>query len=260
MLDGDQTPNVARVYDWLLGGNQNNAADREAGLRVLEAEPASQVVARSNRAFLSRAVTWAARQGISQFLDLGSGLPTVDNTHEKVQAVIPGAHVVYVDSDDVALAHSQALLASGGTCGAAAAGADLANPAEVCSLAEVRDLVDFSRPLGVILASVLHFWPLPAAQAIVTGYMAGCARGSAAIISVGRNDNPASHADAAHVIARTSTLRNFTLAEAKSLFTGLELVPPGVVRARAWRAWRGKMPTLRPARAYMHAGVGVKRT
>lgn len=252
----DQTPNVARVYDWLIGGNQNYAADREAGRKVLEMEPASREIARSNRAFLTRAVTWAARQGVSQFLDLGSGLPAVANTHETAQVIIPGAHVVYVDYDDVALAHSRALLASGGTTGAAAAGADLADIDAVLALAEVRDLIDRARPLGVILASVLHFWPLEEARRITAAYMAAAAPGSVLIASVGRNDCEEAYAGAGRVISRD--LHNFTLAEAESLFAGLDLVPPGVVRARAWRPGWPRMPRLRPVRAYMHAGVGVK--
>lgn len=256
--DDDGKPNVARAYDCLLGGQQNAKIDQETAKEVLAIAPSAAAIARSNRAFLTRAVTWAARRGVCQFLDLGCGLPASPNTHETAQAIIPGAQVVYVDNDEVALAHSRALLANGGACGAAAASADLADPVAVRALAEVRDLLDLSRPLCVLLGAVLHFWPIEQARAIVCGHMAACVPGSVLIASTGRNDDPEAYARVAALCSPATELYNFTRAQTESLFDGLELVPPGVVRAAAWRpGWR-KLPRLRPERAYVNAGVAVK--
>ncbi|MCP9948589.1 SAM-dependent methyltransferase [Actinomadura madurae] len=150
------SPNVARMYDHWLGGKDNFAADREAAERVVEIS-AGRVVrgVRLNRAFLGRAVRDAAAAGIRQFLDLGSGLPTRENVHEAAALARPDARVVYVDNDPVVCAHGRALLAGTGDVGFVAA--DLRRPDDVLGDPAVRDLIDFSEPVALLLVSVLHF-------------------------------------------------------------------------------------------------------
>ncbi len=165
MIDGQDDeldrPNAARIYDYLLGGDQNFTADRAAAEHVLDNYPDAALAARANRAFLRRAVAVLAGQGIDQFLDIGSGLPTVGNVHEVARRVNPRARVVYVDNDPVAVRYSRELLAEEGegARGVAAIEADLRDPAAILDHPETRRLLDLRRPLGLLLVAVLHFVP-----------------------------------------------------------------------------------------------------
>ena len=149
-------PNAARMYDYWLGGKDNFAADREAADRSALAVPQLPWLAQQNRGFLGRAVRFCANAGITQFLDIGSGLPTMDNVHEAAGQVTPDSHVVYVDNDPVVVSHGQALLASPRT---AAIHGDLTRPEEILGAADVRRLIDFTRPVAILLVAVLHFVP-----------------------------------------------------------------------------------------------------
>jgi hypothetical protein len=149
-------PNAARMYDYWLGGKDNFAADREAADRSALAVPQLPWLARQNRSFLGRAVRFCANAGITQFLDIGSGLPTMDNVHEVAGRVTADPHVVYADNDPVVVSHGQALLASPRT---AAVHGDLTRPEEILGAADVRRLIDFARPVAVLLVAVLHFVP-----------------------------------------------------------------------------------------------------
>ncbi len=149
-------PNIARVYDYWLGGKDNFAADREAAKRQARAIPQLPWLARQNRDFLQRAVRFVASQGITQFLDIGSGLPTNQNVHEVVQQVNPGARVVYADIDPVVVSHAQALLSGRQT---AAIRADVCRPDDILGAPEVRRLIDFSQPVAVLILAVLHLIP-----------------------------------------------------------------------------------------------------
>ena len=149
-VDLDQ-PSVARVYDYYLGGSHNFAADRAFADQILKIMPAVAPLTRSNRAFLRRAVTMLAAEGVRQFIDLGSGIPTVGNVHE----LVPGGKVVYVDHDPVAVAHSRAVIADNADAGVVAA--DLRKPQEILESAEVRQLIDLNRPVAVLLVAILHF-------------------------------------------------------------------------------------------------------
>ena len=148
-------PNVARVYDYMLGGKDNFAVDRDLGDQLLAAFPESAWIARQNREFAARAVSYCAEQGVSQFLDIGSGLPTMDNVHEVARRVIPGARVVYVDNDKVANRHAEALLTTGD--GVSAIFGDVRAPEQILADVRARRLLDLSQPFVVMMTALLHF-------------------------------------------------------------------------------------------------------
>jgi len=149
-------PNVARIYDYWLGGKDNFAADRDAAERSAKAVPQLPWLSRENRRFLGRAVRLCASAGITQFLDIGSGLPTMENVHEVAEQAADEPHVVYVDNDPVVVSHARALLSTPRT---AAARGDLTQPEEILDAPEVRRLIDFGRPVAILVVATLHFIP-----------------------------------------------------------------------------------------------------
>jgi O-methyltransferase involved in polyketide biosynthesis len=231
-------PHIARVYDYWLGGTDNFAADRVMGERTLQAYPNLVYSVRANRAFLARAVRFLAGEaGIRQFLDIGTGIPTANNTHEAAQRVAPSSRIVYVDHDPVVLSHAQALLASTPEGACTYIDADLRDPETI--LAAAADTLDFSQPVAVMLIAVMHFIGDDAeASAIMRRLMAACVPGSYVALS-----HAASDIDAAQMaemvrrlnesMAEKTTLRD--RAGVTRLFDGLELVEPGVIRAAEWR-------------------------
>ncbi|MEV8514061.1 SAM-dependent methyltransferase [Dactylosporangium sp. NPDC051484] len=231
-------PSVARVYDYYLGGSHNFAADRVFGEQVLSVMPAVAALARSNRAFLRRAVRELSRQGIRQFIDLGSGIPTVGNVHEVIaDAGIGDACVAYVDHDPVAVAHSRAILAD--TPGTAVVSGDLRDPAGVLAKPQVQDLIDFSRPVAFLLVAVLHFVPDELRPAdIVAGYAAAGAPGSHIVLSHTGLDRPLTPAeeDAYQMYRKSPTpLILRSKEQVAALLGDLTLLEPGVVAPHAWR-------------------------
>ncbi|MET9682845.1 SAM-dependent methyltransferase [Streptomyces coeruleorubidus] len=148
-------PSVSRMYDYYLGGSHNFEVDREAARKAMEFMPGLPKIMQANRAFMRRAVRYAADQGISQFLDIGSGIPTFGNVHEVARAARPGARVVYVDHDPVAVAHSQAVLEGEDDAGVVAA--DLLKPQEILRSPEVERLIDLNQPVALLLVAILHF-------------------------------------------------------------------------------------------------------
>ncbi|WP_030247328.1 SAM-dependent methyltransferase [Streptomyces sp. NRRL S-455] len=148
-------PSVSRMYDHYLGGSHNFEVDRKAARRAMEFMPGLPKIAQANRAFMRRAVRYAVDQGISQFLDIGSGIPTFGNVHEVAQAARPGARVVYVDHDPVAVAHSQAVLE--GNDDADVLAADLRKPQDILGSTQVERLIDLNRPVALLLVAILHF-------------------------------------------------------------------------------------------------------
>jgi O-methyltransferase involved in polyketide biosynthesis len=248
-------PNTARVYDYLLGGKDNFAADREQAEKILQIDPRAAETCRENRGFVTRAVTWAAGQGISQFLDLGAGLPTSPSVHESAREVIPSARVCYVDHDPVAVVHASALLAT--SDGVAATQGDLADPDAVFSDPKVTGVIYPGQPACVIFAAVLHFYDPEQARKIIGEYVSRLATGSVVAVSTIRVDDPKMWEQ--HRAYTAATLYNHSREELASFFDGLELVPPGL--ASAW-AWRGGMPTVPskpPGTLYNLAAVGIKR-
>ena len=159
---------MARVYDYWLGGKDHYAADRAEAERLLAIYPPLRAMVRENRAFVAQAVTWAARQGIGQFIDLGSGFPASLSVHKTARTVLPSARVAYVDNDPVVLTHARALLAT--SDGVAAVAADLRDPAAVLAHPDLRTVIDPANPAGIILGAVLHFLDADAARSVTTGY------------------------------------------------------------------------------------------
>jgi hypothetical protein len=230
-------PHVARVYDYWLGGKDNFAADRVMGERTLQAYPNLVYSVRANRAFLARAVRFLGGQGIRQFLDIGTGIPTANNTHEVAQRIAPDSRIVYVDNDPVVLSHAKALLKSTPEGACAYLDADLRDPDAI--LAGAAQTLDFGQPVAVMLIAVMHFVGDDAqASAIMRRLTAACAPGSYVALSHAASDIDA--AQMAEMVRRLneSTAEKTTLrdrAGVTRLFDGLELVEPGVIRAAEWR-------------------------
>jgi hypothetical protein len=223
-------PNVARVYDCLLGGSTNFAADRDEAARLLAANPRIGDLARENRAFLTRAVTCVARHGVSQFIDIGAGLPTSPNTHETAQSVNPGARVAYVDNDPVAVSHARFLLAR--DPGVVAVPADLRAPETILSAPALNGLINLAEPVGVLLAAVLHFLAPAAAARVTASVMAAMAPGSYLVLSVGQaGPGEVSTIHRAYTAAR---LHHHTRAHVEGYFDGLDLLSPGVTDVASW--------------------------
>ena len=236
-------PNLARIYDYWLGGKDNFTVDRVAAIESAAAVPQLPLLARENRAFLGRAVRFCVGAGVTQFLDIGSGLPTADNTHEVAQRAAAEARTVYVDIDPVVISHARALLATPVT---RAVRGDLTRPGEVLAAAEGTGLVDFARPVAVLLGAVLHHVPDEAGPAgCVAAYRDAMAPGSCLVIS---------HAQLApgHVADREPVSElgrelieswrgapkgngNRTRQEIAAFFGDMTLVEPGLTEVWAWR-------------------------
>jgi hypothetical protein len=222
------TPSPARLYDYYLGGTHNFAADREAAEKLKAEAPDLIDAMWANRGFHGRAAVWMARQGIRQFIDIGSGLPTQNNTHEAVHKVAPKARVVYVDNDPMVAAHAEALLAGNGTTAVIAA--DLRDPAALLGDPGLRALIDFAEPAGVLMTAVMQFvadgsdpWGL------VARYLAAVAPGSYLALSHPTHDNlPPSSVQAGLDTYAQATQRAYvrSKAEVERFFDGLELVSP----------------------------------
>ncbi|WP_028798754.1 SAM-dependent methyltransferase [Streptomyces sp. 142MFCol3.1] len=148
-------PSVSRMYDYYLGGSHNFEVDREAARKAMEFMPGLPKIMQANRAFMRRAVRFAADEGIDQFLDIGSGIPTFGNVHEVAQSARPGAHVLYVDHDPVAVAHSEAVLRDDDDADVLAA--DLLKPHEILASPQLQRLIDLNRPVALLLVAILHF-------------------------------------------------------------------------------------------------------
>ena len=229
---------IARVYDYWLGGKDNFASDRIAAEAAMRADPNVVEGVRGNRAFLARAVRYLVREaGIRQFLDIGTGIPAADNTHEVAQDEVRECRVVYVDNDPIVLAHARALLTSGTEGATAYLDQDLRNTAEIIRAA--GGTLDFSKPVGVMLIGILHCIPDEDDPAGIVGrLMAAVPAGSYLAISHPANDinNP----NIRHLASRLNELMPVKLTfrprpEVARFFDGLELVEPGLVRAPEWR-------------------------
>jgi hypothetical protein len=230
---GPRVPSPARMYDYYLGGKDNFRIDREAAEKAMAATPVIPVLARANRAFLVDAVARMAAAGVSQYLDIGSGLPTSPNVHEVANATVPGARVVYVDIDPVVVSHSLALRRSPGT---AAVRADVRSPEAVFASPEVAELIDFSQPCGLLLVSVLHFVSGNIAP-LVAEYTRRLAPGSYLALShVVTDGAAAAHMDGVAEAYEASPadpqVRSTTAV--RELFTGLEMEPPGLTDVRTF--------------------------
>ena len=255
-------PSVARTYDYLLGGAHNLAVDRAMGEAMLQVLPGARDLVRLNRSFLRRAVTHLAERGVRQFLDIGSGIPTVGNVHEIAQEAAPGCRVVYVDKDPVATAHGRLLLADDPDC--AAVQADLREPDDVLSRPEVTRLLDFDEPVGLLLLLVVHFVrPEEEPGALLARYRDRLAPGSFMVVSHATADDRAdTMRRAADTVRESRSKDNLvyrTHAEVTELFDGYELVPPGVVGHALWRpGGAGDIADQAEDNTQVWAGVGRK--
>ena len=255
-VDVDQ-PSAARIYDYALGGAHNFAADRAAAEALFKALPGAALVARSNRAFLQRAVEYCCAHGVRQFLDLGSGIPTVGNVHEIAKQFDPACRVVYVDNEAVAVATTRQLLAD--VEGADIVQADLRDTEAVLGAPETRRLLDFTRPVGLMMVAALHYVSEDDdAGAIVGRYRAVLAPGSFVVVSHTTEDpDPEIEAAVRKVFAETSTpITHRNREEVTALFDGLDLVEPGVVWTPQWHpADEGDPIAGAPERSATFAGV-----
>ncbi|GAB2844550.1 SAM-dependent methyltransferase [Actinoallomurus bryophytorum] len=247
-------PSVARVYDYLLGGKDNFAVDRQVAELILEISPDAPATGRANREFLERVVRYLAGEaGVRQFIDLGSGLPTQGNVHQIAQGVDPAARVVYVDNDPIVLTHGQALLAEDGAT--TIVQGDIREPKALLDHAGLRQFIDFSRPVGLLLFAILHHLKDEEdPRGIATRLLAGLPAGSYIAISHFHNPGPALPAVAEQVTAgeklfneRLGTGRWRTREEILAYFGGLEPIEPGLVPLLQWRPSPSAAPHVRTA-------------
>lgn len=240
-----KTPNVARVYDYGLGGKDNFPADREAAVRLLALYPSVAKAIAGNKEFVSRAVTWVAGQGVGQFIDLGAGMPIEPEVHHTARAVIPDARVAYVDNDPVVNSHLSAhadyvppdnpvRVLNG----------DIWDPAAV--LGALAGHIDLTRPVCLIMTMVLHFVDAQTARSVVRGYLGELAPGSYVIASVGHGQGEAADNFFRAYSATIQPLYNHPVAEFTAMLSQLELVPPGVRDAHAWLAGWSDLPSPPP--------------
>jgi hypothetical protein len=257
-------PNQARVYDYLLGGKDNFEADRAAAEKVLRVAPVMAPAVRLNREFHQRAARWIARRGVTQFVDVGCGLPTGESTHQVVRQVQPRARVAYVDNDPVVVTHGQALLVRGSDQVAVMAG-DIREPRTIVESLRGWPHADLDEPIGVLLTAVMHFiaddedpW------AMVALLMSALAPGSYLALSHGTADGLPPEMAAAGVAPLATEFGRPHLRgkdAVTAMFAGLEIVPAAeggpaeVCRPGAWRPARGAKPDLLPG---LWAGVGRK--
>ncbi|WP_131741934.1 SAM-dependent methyltransferase [Actinomadura roseirufa] len=234
---GDDRPSSARVWNYYLGGKDNYAVDREAAHAVMAHFPAMGRVALESRRFLGRAVTYLVEKGVDQFLDIGTGLPTIENTHEIAQRLDPAARIVYVDNDPLVLSHARALLTSTPTGACDYLDADLRDPGDV--LGRAARTLDFGRPVALMLVAVVHHLVDDAEAAAVVAELAGAlAPGShMALVHATADFHGRSVADGIRSFndADGTPLCTRTRAQVSAFFDGMDLVDPGLVSTSRWR-------------------------
>jgi SAM-dependent methyltransferase len=248
-------PSAARIYDYLLGGAHNLAADRAVARKLEAIQPQVAAVARRNRAFLGRVVRFMLDQGIRQFLDLGSGIPTVGNVHEVAQAVDPRAKVVYVDYEPVAVAHSLMLLKDN-PC-AEAFEADATDTEAVLGSESVKNLLDLGEPVGLLAITLGHY--LPEVRGVFGAYRDALAPGSHLALTHLTNDFAVLRDPKIAETMRSTqdSIYPRSRAEVLALFDGFELVEPGLTTSANWRPDR-LAAVVDPEEDGLYAGVGIK--
>jgi hypothetical protein len=254
-------PHPARRYNYWLGGKDNFAADRQSGDEVLTFFPHARTAARQNRSFLQRVVRYLTREsGIRQFLDIGTGLPTANNTHEVAQSIDPTARIVYVDNDPLVMCHARALLTSKPAGRTAYIERDLRDPDSILTDPQLRETLDLDQPVGLLLVAVLHFLPdTDQAHNVVKTLLDALPAGSYLAISHASYDkvDPDTAEAAKLQLEATEPFAARTHAEVAAFFTGLELIEPGIVMASEWRPDPGdSIPPSEQVSTY--AAVGHK--
>ena len=253
--------NIARVYDYWLGGSHNFRADQDAARTLIAVEPNTRAGVRANRAFLGRAVRFLAREaGIRQFLDIGSGIPTAQNVHQIAQEAAPGSRVVYVDNDEVAVAHSRLLLETNPD--ATVIQADLREPAKILADPETQLLIDFTQPVALLLVAVLHFIPDAADPAgILATLREALVPGSYLVICHSSRDARPEIAESAGNVYTSRVAADLCLRsrdEIAALFEGFSLVEPGLVWIPEWRPDSPADVPENPQRFWGLVGVGKR--
>jgi hypothetical protein len=254
-------PHPARRYDYWLGGKDNFQADRDAAEAIAAVYPHIRTAARENRAFMQRAVRFlAAEAGVRQYLDIGTGLPTANNVHDVAQDVAPESRIVYVDNDPLVLTHARALLTSSAPGATAYIDADARDPEKILEDSAVRDTLDFSQPVALLLVALLHFVSDPDdPYAIVRRLVDALPPGSYLVLSHATFDPLDPDTIAAMNAVNegiTPKFRPRTLSEVTPFFDGLELLEPGIVSVSDWRPGPGPRPT--PAEATGYGAVARK--
>jgi len=250
------------MYDYFIGGKNHFAADRKTAAEVLRHAPSIRITARENRAFLGRAVRYlTADAGITQFLDIGTGLPTTNNVHEVAQAVAPSARVVYVDNDPLVLAHARALLTSAPGGRTAYIDADLREPEAILSNPVVREVLDFGQPIALMLVAILHFAPDDFKPGrIISTLLDALPSGSYLAASHLATDHDRDPTGAGVQVMRSAGIamqKRDSGEFARLAFGGLDLVPPGVVLVSEWRP-DDDGPRPAPHEVNCYAGVARK--
>ncbi|NUR26673.1 MAG: SAM-dependent methyltransferase [Catenulispora sp.] len=249
---------IARVYDFFLGGKDNFPADREAAARILKGNPGMRDTCREQREFLRRAVRFLTHAGIRQFIDIGTGLPTQENTHEVAQAIAPEARVAYVDNDPIVLAHARVLMADQDHGRTIFIHADARDPKALLADPTLRTVIDFTQPIAVLLIGILHFMPdHDNPRALISALLDAVPAGSYLAISHGTPDFAPEVGGAVQAAYQTSAIpcRVRTAEEVMGLLAGVELVDPGLVLLAEWRP-DGPVPANRQRITY--AAVGRK--
>ena len=254
-------PNVARMWDYFLGGGHNFAVDREAAEQVIQLYPDLPLVAQVTRAFLGRAVRFLLAQGIDQFLDVGAGIPTANSVHEIAQRSLPSARVAYVDIDPVAVAHSQAILHGNPTT--VAVQADARRPDQLVDQPAIRELLDWTRPIGLLAIAMFHFVPDDAeAQGIIRVLRDALPAGSYLVLTHATADRveTANAERVEQLYQNTSAPFHFrTRGQIARLLEGFDIIEPGVVYVPLWRPETEDDLLLdEPDRTSAYAGVGRK--
>jgi hypothetical protein len=252
-------PSAARIYDHLLGGGHNFAADRAIAAKLVAVQPNVATIARRNRAFLRRAVLFMIEQGVRQFLDLGSGIPTVGNVHEIAQRVVPDARIVYVDSEDVAVAHSTLMLRENPF--ATMVQADVTRPDDVLGSEGVRRLLDLDEPVGLLAVTLGHYIsPEQDPVRVFARYRDAVPSGSLLALTHFTDDFAHVHGDDVVETMRSTQNNVFprTRDEVLELFAGFELVEPGLVTTSQWRPEPGGEVVDDPSQDGLWVGAGRK--
>ncbi|WP_229379307.1 SAM-dependent methyltransferase [Streptomyces sp. VRA16 Mangrove soil] len=246
-------PHPARIYDYLLGGENHYAADRLAGEELLAAAPEARAGVRANRAFMERAVRYAVGAGVRQVLDIGTGLPTSPNVHEIAESVAPGVRVAYVDNDPIVKAHGDALLSRTGSTGIVLG--DVREPRSVLGHPEVRRLIDFDEPVVLLLVAVLHFLTDDDEPArVVAELRDALPAGSHLVLSHATGDfADRGEAEAGYSRKASASLNLRSKDRVESFFEGFELVEPGLAQISYWRP--DSPPPAEAAKIGFYGGV-----
>ena len=249
---------IARVYDYFLGGKDNFPADREAAARILKGNPGMRDTCREQREYLRRAVRFLAEAGIRQFIDIGTGLPTQENTHEVAQKTAPDARVAYIDNDPIVLTHARVLMADQDHGRTVFIHADAREPGKLLADPALADVIAFTQPVAVLLIGILHFMPdSDDPGKLIRTLLDAVPAGSYLAISHGTPDYAPEMGGAVQAAYQASSMpcRVRTAAEVMALLDGVELVDPGLVLLAEWRP-DGPVPANRQEITY--AAVGRK--